>query len=147
MGERRLFKARRVADPTVSGWLPDHAVLVEGERITAVLPAARLPGDAAETSRIHDLGDVSLLPGLVDCHAHLHCSATPDAYRLVTSESPERLVLRAAASTTRRRRARHHRRARHLRPTVRRAERIFRAGTQSRRCRRGLPGCVSWCDR
>ena len=98
MGERRLFKARRVADPTVSGWLPDHAVLVEGERITAVLPAARLPGDAAETSRIHDLGDVSLLPGLVDCHAHLHCSATPDAYRLVTSESPERLVLRAAAN-------------------------------------------------
>jgi len=98
VGERRLFKARRVADPTVSGWLPDHAVLVEGERITAVLPAARLPGDAAETSRIHDLGDVSLLPGLVDCHAHLHCSATPDAYRLVTSESPERLVLRAAAN-------------------------------------------------
>jgi imidazolonepropionase-like amidohydrolase len=98
VSQRSVFKARRVANETVSGWLPDHAVLVEGERITAVLPAARLPRDAGETGRIHDLGDVSLLPGLVDCHAHLHCSATPDAYHLVTSESPERLVLRAAAN-------------------------------------------------
>src|SRR5262249_49337086 len=98
VSQRSVFKARRVANETASGWLPDHSVVVEGERIAAVLPAARLPGDAAETSRIPDLGDVSLLPGLVDCHSHLHCSATPDAYHLVTSESHERLLLRAAAN-------------------------------------------------
>jgi imidazolonepropionase-like amidohydrolase len=98
VSQRSVFKARRVANETVSGWLPDHAVVVEGERIAAILPAARLPRDAADTTRIHDLGDVSLLPGLVDCHSHLHCSATPDAYHLVTSESHERLLLRAAAN-------------------------------------------------
>jgi imidazolonepropionase-like amidohydrolase len=98
VSQRSVFKARRVTNETVSGWLPDHAVVVEGERIAAILPAARLPRDAADTTRIHDLGDVSLLPGLVDCHSHLHCSATPDAYHLVTSESHERLLLRAAAN-------------------------------------------------
>jgi imidazolonepropionase-like amidohydrolase len=98
VSQRSVFKARRVANETVSGWLPDHAVVVEGERIAAILPAARLRRDAADTTRIHDLGDVSLLPGLVDCHSHLHCSATPDAYHLVTSESHERLLLRAAAN-------------------------------------------------
>ena len=98
MAERSVFKARRVANPTVSGWLPDHAVLTEGGRIRAVVPQRELSPDVGSTHRIHDLGDVSLLPGLVDVHAHMHCSATPDAYHLVTTESHEALLLRSAAN-------------------------------------------------
>jgi imidazolonepropionase-like amidohydrolase len=93
-----VFKARRVANPTVSGWLLDHAVVTEGERIRAVVPQRELPPDVGATHRVHDLGDVSLLPGLVDVHAHMHCSATPDAYHLVTTESHEALLLRAATN-------------------------------------------------
>jgi imidazolonepropionase-like amidohydrolase len=95
---RSAFKARRVANATTTAWLPDHAVLTEDTRIRAVVPSSELPRDFAETHRVHDLGDVSLLPGLVDVHAHMHCSATPDAYRLVTTESHEALLLRAAAN-------------------------------------------------
>lgn len=98
MSERAVFKARRVANAAVTAWLPDHAVLVDAGRIEAVVPARELPPSIAESHRVHDLGDVSLLPGLVDVHAHMHCSATPDAYRLVTTESPERLLLRAATN-------------------------------------------------
>ena len=98
MAERSVFKARRVANATVSGWLPDHAVLTEGGRIKAVVAQRELPPDVAATHRVHDLGDVSLLPGLVDVHAHMHCSATPDAYHLVTTESHEALLLRSAAN-------------------------------------------------
>jgi imidazolonepropionase-like amidohydrolase len=90
--------ARRVANAELSAWLPDHAVRIDGPRISAVLPAGELPRDVAEAHRVHDLGDVSLLPGLVDVHSHMHCSATPDAYPLVTTESHERLVMRAAAN-------------------------------------------------
>jgi imidazolonepropionase-like amidohydrolase len=61
-----------------------------------MVPQRELPRDVSTTHRLHDLGDVSLLPGLVDVHAHMHCSATPDAYRLVTTESHEGLLLRAA---------------------------------------------------
>jgi imidazolonepropionase-like amidohydrolase len=98
VAHRSVFKARRVANSTVSGWLTDHAVLTEGERIRTVVPARELPGDVGATHRVHDLGDVSLLPGLVDVHAHMHCSATPDAYHLVTTEPHEALLLRAAAN-------------------------------------------------
>jgi imidazolonepropionase-like amidohydrolase len=98
VAERSVFKARRVSNSTVSGWLPDHAVLTEGERIRAVVPQRELPPDVGSTHRVHDLGDVSLLPGLVDVHAHMHCSATPDAYHLVTTESHEALLLRSAAN-------------------------------------------------
>ena len=98
MSDRSVYTARRVANAETSAWLPDHAVLVEAGRITGVVPARELPRDAAGTHRVHDLGDVSLLPGLVDVHSHLHCSATPDAYHLVTTESHDRLLLRAAAN-------------------------------------------------
>lgn len=98
MAERSVFKARRVANATVSGWLPDHAILTEGERIKAVVPQRELPPDVGATHRVHDLGDVSLLPGLVDVHAHMHCSATPDAYHLVTTESHDALLLRSASN-------------------------------------------------
>lgn len=98
MVERAAFKARRVANPSVSGWLTDHGVLTEGDRIEAVVPQRALPADVAETRRVHDLGEVSLLPGLIDVHSHLHCSGTVDAYQLVTTEAPERLLLRAAVN-------------------------------------------------
>jgi imidazolonepropionase-like amidohydrolase len=98
VSDRSVYTARRVANAETSGWLPDHAVLVEAGRITGVVPARELPRDAARTHRVHDLGDVSLLPGLVDVHSHLHCSATLDAYHLVTTESHDRLLLRAAAN-------------------------------------------------
>jgi imidazolonepropionase-like amidohydrolase len=98
VSDRTIYRARRVANAETSGWLPDHAVLVEAGRITGVVPAGELPADATRTHRVHELGDVSLLPGLVDVHSHLHCSATPDAYRLVTTESHDRLLLRAAAN-------------------------------------------------
>jgi imidazolonepropionase-like amidohydrolase len=98
VSDRSVYRARRVANPDVSGWLPDHAVLTSAGRIAAVVPSRELSCDAAETHRVHDLGDVSLLPGLVDVHFHMHCSATADAYQLVTTEPLVRQIMRAAAN-------------------------------------------------
>lgn len=95
MSNRTVFRARRVANASVTSWLPDHAVVVEDGRIAAVVPWSELSIDA-RAADVQDLGDVSLLPGLIDAHSHMHCSATPDAYDLVTSEPDERLLLRAA---------------------------------------------------
>lgn len=60
-----------------AGWLVDvergevrrdQTVLVRGGRIEAVLPAsAKVPSDA----RLVDLSRYTVLPGLIDCHAHL----------------------------------------------------------------------------
>jgi imidazolonepropionase-like amidohydrolase len=52
-------------EPLHSGW----AVLVQGERIAAVGPAASISAPADAT--VIDLPQATLLPGLIDAHAHL----------------------------------------------------------------------------
>src|SRR5262249_22571036 len=42
-------------------------ILVEGERIAEVGPSVKHP----EQAQVIDLGDVTLLPGLIDAHVHL----------------------------------------------------------------------------
>jgi imidazolonepropionase-like amidohydrolase len=94
MTNKSIFKAERVANPDVSGWLNDHAVVVENNVITAVEPVDNL-SSADDSYEVHDLGDVSLLPGLVDAHSHMHCSATHDAQALAMSENNQQLTIRA----------------------------------------------------
>ena len=94
MTTKSIFKAARVANADVSGWLEDHAVVVEDGMITSVEPAANL-GSVEDSYEVHDLGNVSLLPGLVDAHCHMHCSATWDAQALALSENDQQLTIRA----------------------------------------------------
>jgi imidazolonepropionase-like amidohydrolase len=58
----RLFDGR--ADKLVSGGVE---VLVEGDRIVAVGKSVAAPAN----TQVIDLGDVTLLPGLIDAHTHL----------------------------------------------------------------------------
>ena len=96
--DRSVFTAARVANESVDGWLPNHAVIVDGDRIATVTPKNTLPSDIAETAEVYELGDVSLLPGLVDAHCHMHCSATAEAQRLAMTEDVPRLTMRAVTA-------------------------------------------------
>ena len=64
-----LYRARWVI-PISSPPIADGVVGVEGRQITFVGPASEAP--AAE---IEDLGDVALMPGLVNAHCHLELTA------------------------------------------------------------------------
>jgi imidazolonepropionase-like amidohydrolase len=64
---RHAIRPGHVLDVATGELLADRAVVVEGERIADVVPAADLPADVA----VRDLPGHTLLPGLVDCHAHL----------------------------------------------------------------------------
>lgn len=59
------LRSRRVVTP--HGEL-DGAVLIEDELITAIKPAAEIPSDIS----VEDLGELALLPGLVDAHTHIN---------------------------------------------------------------------------
>lgn len=61
-----VLRAARFLDPGSGQVWRDAALVVEGERIAAVAPAA-LPAGAT----VLDLGDVTLMPGWIDCHTHL----------------------------------------------------------------------------
>lgn len=95
---RTVITAARIANEAVDGWLTDHAVIIEGDKIVSITPKSQLPADIATTAVVHDLGDVSLLPGLVDAHCHMHCSATWNAQSLALSEDDTMLTMRAVTA-------------------------------------------------
>jgi allantoinase len=59
------FVSRRIVTP--DGIRPG-AVLVEGEKISGVVPTDQVPSNA----EAHDLADAAILPGLVDSHVHIN---------------------------------------------------------------------------
>lgn len=61
-----IIRAARMLDVTTGTMLRNPTVVVTGDRVTAVNPAT-MPADAT----VMDLGDVTLLPGLIDLHTHL----------------------------------------------------------------------------
>ncbi len=73
---RTAYLARWVL-PVASAPIEDGVVVVEGTRIAHVGPSAPWRADAGEAGdvRIVELGDVALLPGLVNAHSHLELTA------------------------------------------------------------------------
>jgi len=61
------IRAARLIDGKSDGVVKDAVVLVEGEKIAAVGSGLAIPANA----RVIDLGDATLLPGLIDSHTHL----------------------------------------------------------------------------
>jgi imidazolonepropionase-like amidohydrolase len=71
-----VLRAAHLFD-SVSGKLVDHGVVVvSGTRIQAVGSNAKIP----EGAKIIDLGDATLLPGLIDAHVHLSMESSPNWY-------------------------------------------------------------------
>ena len=92
--------ADRVANADITGWLSNTAVCIVDGKISDVIPASQLPSDVEEIAEVLHLGDVSLMPGLVDAHCHMHCSATADAQALALAEKDDipRLTMRAVTA-------------------------------------------------
>ncbi|MGQ0590196.1 MAG: amidohydrolase family protein [Sphingosinicella sp.] len=73
-GERTIYRGATLIDGTGGPARRDMAVIVNGPRIEAVVPAAELAPAQTEGAAIVDLRGRFLLPGLIDSHQHL---ATP----------------------------------------------------------------------
>ena len=97
----QLYRAARVANADTTGWLGDHAVRVDDGRIAGVVATRDLPSDVQETHEVHDLGDVSVLPGFVETHVHMHFPSPLDYRDIARPEPVERLVIRATANMRR----------------------------------------------
>jgi imidazolonepropionase-like amidohydrolase len=69
-------------------------VLVDGERIAAVGTAVSHPAGA----QIIDLGDTTLLPGLIDAHVHLFLHPGAEDLQTVQESVPQRVVLAVLAA-------------------------------------------------
>jgi imidazolonepropionase-like amidohydrolase len=107
-----LVKADRLLDPRTGNVLSPAAVLIEGGKIKEVGAPSRVQANAAAGVKIIDLGNATLLPGLIDSHTHLLLDVIvpPEAESarhlngdfapgllLAIVESPSERVLRGAA--------------------------------------------------
>lgn len=96
---RRLLRAQRLFDGTSS--VKVASVLIEGTKFRAVGAAAESIASADPTITVTDLGDVTLLPGLVDCHQHLVFNGEGSLEEQVAGVSDEALIDRARANARR----------------------------------------------
>jgi imidazolonepropionase-like amidohydrolase len=99
--EKVLVKAAHLIDGRGDTARDGFAVLVEGDRIVEVGPAAALQSKAA---KVIDLGDAWLLPGLIDAHTHvlLQGDITAAEYdeQLLKESIPYRALRASAAART-----------------------------------------------
>jgi imidazolonepropionase-like amidohydrolase len=70
-----LIKAGRILDVRTGKYLTGQGILVEDGKIKQVAAFADLQGHAPKGVFIVDLTKATVLPGLVDCHAHLLIAA------------------------------------------------------------------------
>lgn len=91
-GSRRYIWAARVVTAGARGTIEDGAVVVDGSRITAVGPAADvLPRDPA--AAVESFPGGTLLPGLIDAHAHLTLAGDRRTYEQMVLDPDEMMAL------------------------------------------------------
>jgi imidazolonepropionase-like amidohydrolase len=66
-GEHAVVLAGRLVDVVAGDVVDDRALVLQGDRIVGVLPASEAPPEAP----VIDLSTRTVLPGLIDSHAHL----------------------------------------------------------------------------
>ena len=83
-----VLRAARLLDVDSGKLIVPGEVLVRGERIAAVGTKVEHPADA----RVIDLGDATLLPGLIDAHVHLFLHPGGEAEQTFNESVAERTI-------------------------------------------------------
>jgi imidazolonepropionase-like amidohydrolase len=102
------LRAARMFDPASGQVVKDPIIIVEGDKVSSVGVGISIPREA----KVIDLGDVTVLPGLIDAHTHItyhfdksgHFGLTWDASPDITlkyAEESARRTLEAGITTIR----------------------------------------------
>jgi imidazolonepropionase-like amidohydrolase len=89
-----VLHAAHLVDVETGRLVTPGEVLVEGERIAAAGTAVHRPAGA----EVVDLGDATLLPGLIDAHVHLFLHPGAEDLQTVQEAVPQRTVLALVAA-------------------------------------------------
>ena len=89
-----VVHAARVLDIKKGRLITSGEVLIEGDRIVEVGPLVRHPANA----QVLDLGDRTLLPGLIDVHVHLFLHPGAEDLQTVEESVPQRTILATLAA-------------------------------------------------
>jgi len=89
-----VLHAARLLDIKTGRMLKPGEILVQGERIVEVGTSVNRPADA----EVIDLGDRTLLPGLIDAHIHLFLHPGAEDLQTVQESVPERTITATLAA-------------------------------------------------
>lgn len=89
-----VLHAARLLDVADGKVVTPGEVLIEGERITAVGTSVSHPAGA----EVIDLGDTTLMPGLIDAHVHLFLHPGAEDLQTVEESVPQRTILATLAA-------------------------------------------------
>ncbi len=89
-----VLRAARLFDIKNGRLVKPGEVLIEGDRIVEVGPAVRHPTGA----EVIDLGDRTLLPGLIDAHVHLFLHPGAEDLQTVQESVPQRTITATLAA-------------------------------------------------
>lgn len=89
-----VLHAAHLLDVAAGQLISPGEILIEGERIVAVGMHVEHPAQA----QVIDLGDRTLLPGLIDAHVHLFLHPGAEDLQTVQESVPQRTLLAAAAA-------------------------------------------------
>jgi imidazolonepropionase-like amidohydrolase len=89
-----VLHAARLLDIETGRISTPGEVLVQGERIAEVGSAVARPAGA----QILDLGDTTLLPGLIDAHVHLFLHPGAEDLQTIEESAPQRTILATLAA-------------------------------------------------
>ena len=89
-----LLHAQRMLDVAGGHIVSPGEILVEGDRITAVGAKLERPANA----EVIDLGDTTLMPGLIDAHVHLFLHPGAEDLQTVQESESQRTILATLAA-------------------------------------------------
>jgi imidazolonepropionase-like amidohydrolase len=89
-----VLHAARLLDVETGNIVAPGEILVQGDRIAAAGATVNHPPDA----QIIDLGDTTLLPGLIDAHVHLFLHPGAEDLQTVQESVPQRTILATLAA-------------------------------------------------
>lgn len=95
---RVVLRAARMLDVSTGQELKDGVIVVEGERIVAAGAGLAVPQGA----KVIDLGDATLLPGLIDAHTHITYHFDKTGHFGITWDDTPDITLKYAEENARR---------------------------------------------
>jgi imidazolonepropionase-like amidohydrolase len=93
-GHLKAVVGGKLIDGTGTAPIEDAVVIIEGDRISGVGQADATPVPTG--AEVIDVTGMTLMPGLINCHAHLCLDSSPDPFRAVHQRSITENVLLAA---------------------------------------------------
>ena len=92
-----VLKADRLIDGTGTDPVSDAALIIEDGRITDITSRSNVTG-LSDDHDVIELSGGTIMPGFIEMHSHMHCSAETDAYQHIMTESDQVFLMRAVGA-------------------------------------------------